>query len=254
VKRAEARLQKLRPPAGRRQGTSSLLTPFPAVSQRMPPPVPAVPSVTPPPPVTELVPLMPVTPVAYGNDAPDPADSGIEEDRAALSVADCMQARAESGHPAEYCMGLGSGCINVWGCRLLGMDWAAGAEWLRIGAFRDDDTFVFDRQTIRRLLHEVLPLVQECPHVRRDYIDLVLQALPGRASVWGHWKYREGTRHDDGAVQVTVRTYLHGLQMTTRKTVLGLDPVGIRDALKVIRRASRNVQELPIDLALLAKA
>lgn len=253
VRRAEHELRKI-------AGTK---TPAEEVPAALPPPVPPA-SVAPPPPplpkaparkAPKVVPPEPapvpveeeaVAPVPHTPEAETPeeqaevrpphdASSAVLSDR----IQACMARRSASVDPAGYCFGRPDGDPNVWGCRLAGMDWVPGAAWFELGAFRDDETFVFDKQAIADRLDANLSDVVGCPHLHVAYTEKAFDELPKRASVRGHWQYREAKPGDPTAVTVRVMRYIHGCPLSTAEQVTGVDPDGPREAEKLIHRAMR---------------
>ena len=168
---------------------------------------------------------------------PVPAPSAAERQSSRLER--CIRSRSESPDPREYCYGAGSGSVNCWGCRLADMDWKAGSDWLRLGSFRDDETFVFDKQALEDRLNVGLAAVRACPHLDSDCAQAALAVFPERASVWGRWQYRIARASAPGARTVKVREYRHGCAMTITRLTDGVDPTGVRDAIKIVRRAVR---------------
>ncbi|MDA0989677.1 MAG: hypothetical protein O3A51_02875 [Verrucomicrobia bacterium] len=168
-------------------------------------------------------------------EAPEPAPAPQ-----GLTLAACMAAHDQSDEPRTYCFGGGSGTCNPWGCRFAGMNWEPGAAWLRQGTFRDDTTFVFDKEAIRETLSTNVAPARECPHLREAYMDAALRALPSRASTLGRWRYRPARSSEEGARSVTMLETIHGIAVASQAVVNGLDPVGIRDAEIVIQRASNR--------------
>jgi hypothetical protein len=138
--------------------------------------------------------------------------------------------------------------LNVWGCRLAGMDWAPGAAWFSLGAFQDDETFVFNKQAIADRLSANLSDVLGCPHLQTAYTEKAFDALPARLRVRGHWQYREAESGDRDAATVHVTRYIHGCPLVTTEEVSGIQPVGTRAAELLIQRAMRTSGRHDLDL------
>jgi len=119
------------------------------------------------------------------------------------------------------------------------MDWEEGASWMSLGCFRDDATFVFDKQRIAEQLSSNLSDAAACPHLNREYVRKAFECLPSRAGIWGRWRYREANAGDAGAVTVKVTRYVHGCAISANATVNGVDPEGTREALKIVRKAAK---------------
>ena len=165
----------------------------------------------------------------------------------AASVASCTACRDACNTPKEYCFGLGQPKRNIWGCRLLNMNWEPEEDWLSHGHFREDGIFKWNRPAIIRQVQERLPAVRNCPYVDTAYIACVSDVLPRLSSVLGHWRYRP-------AQLVTASTHhAHLNDGTTSKgtPVSGLDPVGTREAVKIIRRALRRANRTDVNVRLL---
>jgi hypothetical protein len=128
------------------------------------------------------------------------------------------------------------GALNPWGCRLLDMDWSGRADWLRLGAFRDSDTFVLDRAAIRALLASRMTAVSACPHFSAVVASAAVDALPSRATTAGRWRHHKAETSATGAVPITVREYRHGCDISSAVTSDGMAPTDGRDALLIIRR------------------
>ena len=255
VKRVRVRLRGIQPyrppapPAPRERRRTFGRVPAPAVPVA-PPPVPSpVPSSVlspggapreappperrPPPPPTE-------------DDARQPPGATAPTPQPASSLDACAAARGASTEGACYCFGRPEGPLNPWGCRLLEMPWSAGAPWFRLGRFRDDDTFVFDRQAIAACLGPRLRAVADCPFLLPGFAEASLAFLPSRASTAGRWIHHLAPR--DSAVPVIIRTYRHGCGQHAAARSDGLSPTDDRDARLMIRRTVRRLRA-PVDLA-----
>lgn len=256
VKRAETTLSKIKaagvPPVPATPMKPRELAPEP-IAAVAPQPAPAPqPKPAPPPPAPE--PVAPPKPRAQPEPKPQPpapTPTAPQSPTQKATVADCQKCRSQAQHPSEYCFGLGSGRVNVWGCRLMNMDWTPGVDWLLDGSFRDDDTFVFDHKATARRIEGAVERVKACPHLALEVVEGALKRLPKRASTWGRWNYRECKVTEEGAMHVDAVTYMHGQRLSERKTVYGLDPDGIAGALKIIRRTLNNTSAKKIDTDLL---
>ena len=201
-------------------------------------------------PVPEMKPVeQAIEPVA--EEEPPPAEpSGNEEsvaegpDTVSGSIPNpvkaCMQRRAESENPETYCFGVPDGSPNPWGCRLANMPWEPGAPWMELGSFRDDETFVFDKHAIAERLTSGLSAALSCPHMDTDYTEAVFHSLPDRALIGPRWTYRAADSDDAHAVNVSTTEYIHGCAVSTNLTVSGVDPIGTRDAMRLIGKAGRE--------------
>lgn len=169
---------------------------------------------------------------------------------AANPVVTCQQARDASPNPREYCFGYGSGRINTWGCRLLGMDWAPGAGWFRTGYFRDDNTFVFDKAALVKRVTNSFKTCRNCPHINIDHIESAFDLLPSRASTIGRWTHHQADRNSSNSRNVQIKENIHGC--LTRRQIMtdGVDPVGVRGALNIIKRAVKKTGATQLDYKL----
>lgn len=131
------------------------------------------------------------------------------------------------------------------------MDWRAEAEWLALGVFRDDHTFVFDRAAIADLLRRRLAAARDCPHLCAAYAEAALAALPSRAMPSERWRYRSASPGAPGSRRVCVRRVRHGAETHTDEVVDGLVPLGVRGAEPIVRRAMRRAARHDVNLKLL---
>ncbi len=161
---------------------------------------------------------------------------GVEKD----AVKSCIQCRANSVQPECYCFGRPDGTLNPWGCRLSGLNWSADADWFKLGSFRDEATYIFDKKAIAEKLSQGLSEVVDCPHFNAEYAELAFEALPKRVTIGERWDYHLAKAHQENAVAIKTTAYVHGCPV--HKTVMtdGVCPLGNRDALKIIRKASRK--------------
>lgn len=227
------------PPAPKRPRTTMPLeSPPPLKSEAIPGPPPESPPEPEPEPApedaTEAPPVPP--PVMTHPAAPVTAAGGGQ---GPARVKACAACRESSEEGTAYCFGRPEGALNVWGCRLAGMDWAPGAMWMELGHFQDDETFVFDKQAIADRLGANLAGVLECPHLSVAYTEKTFDMLPSKVAVRGHWRYRDADPGDPDTVTVRVTEYVHGCAVAVSKRVSGLEPRNTREAEKVIRRALR---------------
>jgi uncharacterized tellurite resistance protein B-like protein len=251
VRRAENALRRI----GRK--------PQPGASDRKPPPVPREPARPParvlpqeiaPPPIPKPAPTEPTEPVkATPEPKPQEPEPPSKEEKAPpvsqeeaprkglpKNVKACMECRARSASPETYCFGLPEGPINPWGCRLSNMQWTPGAAWLGLGQFRDEATFVFDKHTIAERLTANLSAPLNCPHLDTTYTEAAFDCLPNRASVGERWHYRDADASDPDAVTLKTTRYVHGCPVSSSVTTDGIDPVGSRAALLIIRKAAKR--------------
>ena len=261
VKRVRVRLRSIPampspPPLPARRRESTAPTPAPAsrqtgtkVAPKPPPlPTPRKPALPRPPARSQAAPI--ATP-----SLPEPASEAAPAGRAAdalTPVERCAQKREASPVGACYCFGSPEGPLNPWGCRLLEMAWAADASWFRLGQFRDNDTFVFDREAIADCLRQRLSVVAECPFLLPGFAEAALAELPSRATTAGRWRHHlaSQTLLTMSAIPVTIRTYRHGCGQHAVARSDGLSPTDDRDARLMIRRTVRQ-RCAPVDLAVL---
>jgi hypothetical protein len=265
VRRAQGKLQKLiakssktpKPKAKQKSSSQKQPPPLPAETKKKPPPPPPVKTAPPPKPAPpkpvqpKPVQTKPVPPKPESPADPAPVKEPTVAKKPSSTVDTCKQARDATANPSEYCFGYGSGEINTWGCRLMGMNWAPGAEWLHKGYFRDNSTFVFDKKELVNQVTKSFLKCKDCPYINIDYVETAFDLLPSRASIVGRWTHHKAERHSPLAQELEIRKNIHGCE--TREQILaeGVDPVGIRGALKIIKQATRKAQSNPPDYKLL---
>ena len=129
--------------------------------------------------------------------------------------------------------------MNPWGCRLSGMLWEQDAVWLSLGHFRDDVTFVFDKRLIAKRLASNLADVLDCPHLDTAFTEAAFDCLPERACIGVRWRYQKVVETDAEGTTVRQTHYIHGCAVSSTAKVDGVDPVGTREALKIIQKAAK---------------
>ncbi|MBM4163226.1 MAG: hypothetical protein FJ222_02100 [Lentisphaerae bacterium] len=162
----------------------------------------------------------------------------------------CQRHRASAPQGVCYCFGAPEGPLNPWGCRLMRMAWTSDADWLRLGRFRDSDTFVLDHEAISARLSERLTSVAGCPFLLTGFAQQALNALPSQATTMGRWRHHLVSQTAPSATAVTVRSYSHGCAREVAAWADGLAPTDDRDARQMIRRAAR-LTGVAVDLTLL---
>jgi uncharacterized tellurite resistance protein B-like protein len=187
------------------------------------------------------------TSAAAGPERTEPDVPPVEGAMPQSAVEECMCQR-ERAKDAAYCFGAGGSCINVWGCRLAGMDWHEDADWLGLGHFRSDDVFVFDKRAIAARLSGGLSAVLECPYFNAKYTEAAFDALPARARAWGRWVYRRKRSGAGGARRVVVVADVHGCMVSVPADVTAVVPLGIQGALRIIRDAARRCGRTDINM------
>lgn len=192
-----------------------------------------------PPPAAPAPPPAEVTPPPAA--VTRPAGGGSYDPPSAASLTVCAGIRRQSAHGACYCFGLNDRPLNPWGCRLLAMDWTADADWLRLGHFRDGDTFVFDREAIGERLQSRLAAVAGCPFLLRRFAGQALSALPSRATTSGRWRHHRSGAAVPDSLTVRVRSYRHGCGRERVATADGFAPENDHDAYLMIRRTARRL-------------
>ena len=129
--------------------------------------------------------------------------------------------------------------MNPWGCRLSGMLWEQDAVWLSLGHFRDDVTFIFDKRLIAKRLASNLADVLDCPHLDTAFTEAAFDCLPERVCIGVRWQYQKVVESDAEGTTVRQTHYIHGCAVSSTAKVDGVDPVGTREALKIIRKAAK---------------
>jgi uncharacterized tellurite resistance protein B-like protein len=161
---------------------------------------------------------------------------------AATRAQACAACRATCKTPTAYCFGAAEGPVNPWGCRLSGMLWEQDAVWLSLGHFRDDVTFVFDKRLIAKRLASNLADVLDCPHLDTAFTEAAFDCLPERVCIGIRWQYQKVVETDAEGTTVRQTHYIHGCAVSSTAKVDGVDPVGTREALKIIRKAAKRTE------------
>jgi uncharacterized tellurite resistance protein B-like protein len=202
--------------------------PFDTASKPLPQPPPPKPDTHPaePPPVE--------VPPPQTAAAPDPAPAKTNP------MADCIKCRNASDNPQTYCFGSPDGPINPWGCRFSKMPWQPDAEWLKLGRFSDEATYIFDKKAIAEQLSLNLAEVLDCPHLNPTYTEKAFEVLPKRVTIGERWDYHQTDHNIAGSVTIKTTDYIHGCPVARTVIVDGIAPIGTRDALKIIRKAGRK--------------
>ena len=112
---------------------------------------------------------------------------------------------------------------------------------MELGSFRDDATFVFDKHAIAERLTSQLAAALSCPHLDTEYTEAAFDSLPQRVTIGPRWEYRLADSGSDDAVRVETTEYIHGCGVSTPLTVDGVDPIGSRDAMRIIQKAGRSL-------------
>jgi len=176
--------------------------------------------------------------------SPSPACPTKSEERSRdtlpAPIKACMACRANSENQETYCFGVPDGPFNPWGCRLSNMPWEPDAAWLGLGHFRDDATFIFDKHAIAERLAANLAGALNCPHLDTEYTETAFDCFPERITIGERWRYRHANADDANAITIRTTNYIHGCAVSSTATVDGIDPVGIRDALKIVRKAAHR--------------
>jgi len=181
-----------------------------------------------------------IVPASAGQGAARPEGTG-QPSVSPDAVTVCQQARALAAVGEAYCWGVPDGPLNPWGCRLLEMPWQADAAWFANGKFRDAETFVFDRASIRRQLDLQLVAVRACPFCDAAFAAAVCEVLPSRASTLGRWRHRRVSALLPSAVPLVARTYRHGCLRTAPIWSDALVPTDKRDLLRIVARAAKRL-------------
>jgi hypothetical protein len=208
--------------------------PIPFDTERQPQKPLAQPKQNPPPSAAPAPSPEKVTPSPPEKPSPTPAPTETN------LLANCIKCRNSSDNPQTYCFGLPDGPINPWGCRFSKMPWQAGAEWLKLGSFSDEATYIFDKKAIAEQLSINLAEVLDCPHINTDYTEKSFDALPKRVTIGERWDYNQTDHNTAGSVTIKTTDYIHGCPVAKTVTVDAIAPIGIRDALKIIRKAGRK--------------
>ena len=182
---------------------------------------------------------LPATLIQETATPPPPQEEIEKRPETATRVQTCSSNRTKSDTPDTYCFGAAEGPLNPWGCRLSKMAWVRDAAWMRLGHFRDDVTFIFDKRAIAQQLASNLADILDCPYLNIDFTEAAFDCLPARVSVGERWHYQYAEASDADSTTVKETHYVHGCAVTSNATVEGVNPVGSRDAQKIIRKAAK---------------
>ncbi len=175
----------------------------------------------------------------------EPEADSVSQDEEALILAACIEARNAAANPDAHCFGVGDASLNIWGCCMARMPWAAGQNWLSLGTFRSDNVFEFDRDAIRREVVQALRPVASCPCLQAETVGKAIDCMPSRARVGPRW-VRRPAKPDGTGVVLNVRERVHGCEVCSRRRVEGLDPVGVGEARRIVRDVCRAVNRPPL--------
>lgn len=166
----------------------------------------------------------------------------------------CATKRSESYRPIEYCFGLDDARFNIWGCKLLDMDWTTWADWFSFGRFADSRTFEFDRRRITHELQQRTDRVRLCPHLCLPLIAAIVKRLPSRVVVksGGNWEYREAYQPDPRAITVTIVNDYGRVKQKETIQAVGVQPRDSSLAVKIIKEAAKECGIKHIDYKALA--
>jgi hypothetical protein len=114
------------------------------------------------------------------------------------------------------------------------MTWTVDADWLRLGRFRDSDTFVFDHDAISARLNERLASVTGCPFLLASFAQQAVSVLPSQATTMGRWRHHLVSQTAPSATAVTVRSYNHGCAREVAAWADGLAPTDDQDARRTL--------------------
>jgi hypothetical protein len=160
---------------------------------------------------------------------------------------DCFRERRRSTNPSEYCFYDDANNPNVWGCFQVRMPLGAttiGSEWLMVGSFENDGSFVFDKKAVIAQLDQRLAPFRLCPALEVRYVGQALRAFPARVNpkVNRDWRYVEDpTGKDPGAVTALRREAGAAVEVKVRGVVPASPEAAERTA-EAVRRAVAAAQ------------
>ena len=162
----------------------------------------------------------------------------------------CWRQRSSSKHPREYCFGHDERRLNIWGCKQADMDWTEWSDWLSLGKFQNDKSFVFDKKRIGEKLQRNLTRVRFCPHLEARVFKTAFRLFPEKVTVTkgGPWKYKERFGPEPGAIKITKRLDTGAGRISESEFYAdGVSPVGHKEAMRLINAVAAKCGMKPLD-------
>ncbi len=156
---------------------------------------------------------------------------------------ECYRTRRRSTSPEEHCFYDDTNNPNVWGCFQVGMPLGTtviGSEWLLLGSFENDGSFVFDKKKVIAELDRRLAPYRLCPALEVRYIGQAIRAFPARVNpkVNKDWRYVEDpTGNDPAAVTALKRDGGAAVEVRVR----GVIPASLEAAERTAQAVRRAV-------------
>lgn len=156
---------------------------------------------------------------------------------------ECYRTRRRSTSPEEHCFYDDTNNPNVWGCFQVGMPLGTtviGSEWLLLGSFESDGSFLFDKKKVIAELDRRLAPYRLCPALEVRYIGQALRAFPARVNPKANrdWRYVEDpTGNDPAAVTALKRDGGAAVEVRVR----GVVPASLEAAERTAQAVRRAV-------------
>jgi hypothetical protein len=133
------------------------------------------------------------------------------------------------------------------------MDWTGWAPWLSYGKFIPGRVWEFDKARIRHELETNLYRFRHCPHLRFDFIDAVIKAIPDTVKVEGSmdWEFSRGYEQTPGSLKIVEKNDAFGFTTVREYYADGVRPKGVKALEKILRQALSEVRRQDITPGLL---
>jgi hypothetical protein len=164
----------------------------------------------------------------------------------ALGFSNCAADKVRAYRPDQYCFGgENHQAINPWGCMHAKLDWSDWSRWFCYGHFTEEGNWSksivwnFDKKRIRHELEKNLFKVRLCPHLKPNFVEAVLLALPDKVYMRDHgdWKYHRNYEMVPGSVKVIEKRGDSGLEFTEEYYADGITPFGHGALKKILESA-----------------
>ncbi|MFZ1080556.1 MAG: zinc ribbon domain-containing protein [Candidatus Kryptoniota bacterium] len=169
----------------------------------------------------------------------------------------CINRRALTDCPVEYCFGKDEDKLNPWGCKQLQFEWTESACWFCYGQFmkseefKNRDVWVFNKKRIRGEVITTMHLFRRCPFLRPTLVEAVLNALPEEVDLSANsgWKYSRAYGEPPGSIKITEVDMSAGYEFREEYFSDGIRPVGLTALRQVLMKAfdEAKVMDVKVD-------
>lgn len=166
----------------------------------------------------------------------------------------CFRERERAYRPVEYCFGIDDKCLNLWGCKRVGMNWTGyNNDWLSYGKYTNQTVFGFDKKRIRHELESKLYDVRFCPALRLPLVDAIFELFPERVTISERsgWTYAESYQATPTSVKVTVRQATSYGEYASEFYSDRVKPVGFTVAIELLKEGLQRCRMPDVNLRLL---